>query len=162
MNREGAETFLRLAAEAELRGQLAPAPPPWAGSLGAGRTKVMVVGRALTAVGALEGGTVESILADLDLAVSVRQISGPPSRGRPGSSRNRASRNTPPGNGVSHGGGPPGRPDAGGPARVAGPGRQGGALRAGPDHRITGRRPNRSRPTRARIRVRPTGSSRWG
>ena len=81
MNREGAETFLRLAAEAELRGQLAPAPPPWAGSLGAGRTKVMVVGRALTAVGALEGGTVESILADLDLAVNVRQISGPPSRG---------------------------------------------------------------------------------
>ena len=81
MNREGAETFLRLAAEAELRGQLASAPPPWAGSLGAGRTKVMVVGRALTAVGALEGGIVESILADLDLAVSVRQISGPPSRG---------------------------------------------------------------------------------
>src|SRR5271166_637987 len=81
MNREGAETFLRLAAEAELRGQLAPAPPPWAGSLGAGRIKVMVVGRALTAVGALDGGTVESILADLDLAVGVRQISGPPSRG---------------------------------------------------------------------------------
>ena len=81
MNREGAETFLRLAAEAELRGQLAPAAPPWAGSVGAGRIKVMVVGRALTAVGALDGGTVESILADLDLAVGVRQISGPPSRG---------------------------------------------------------------------------------
>ena len=44
MNRESAETFLRLAAEAELRGQLAPAPPPRAGSLGAGRTKVMAVG----------------------------------------------------------------------------------------------------------------------
>src|SRR5580704_7901664 len=80
MNREGAETFLRLVAEAELRGQLAPAPPPWAGSLGAGRIKVMVVGRALTAVGALENGAVDSILADLDLAVSVRQISEPPSR----------------------------------------------------------------------------------
>ena len=81
MNRVGAETFLRLVAEAEMRGQLAPAPPPWASGPGAGRAKVMAVGLALTAVGALEGGTVESILADLDLAVSMRQISGPPGLG---------------------------------------------------------------------------------
>ena len=81
MNRVGAETFLRLVAEAEMRGQLAPAPPPWASGPGAGRAKVMAVGLALTAVGALEGGTVESILADLDLAVSMRQISGPPGQG---------------------------------------------------------------------------------
>jgi len=82
MNRVGAETFLRLVAEAEMRGQLAPAPPPWwAGSRGAGGAKVMAVGLALTAVGALEGGTVESILADLDLAMSMRQISRPPGQG---------------------------------------------------------------------------------
>jgi len=61
MNREGAETFLRLVAEAEMRGQLA-------------RSKVTVVGQALTAVGALDTGTVEDILADFDLAVSVRQL----------------------------------------------------------------------------------------
>ena len=61
MNREGAETFLRLVAEAEMRGQLA-------------RSKVMVAGQALTAVGALDIGTVEDILADFDLAVSVRQL----------------------------------------------------------------------------------------
>ena len=60
MNREGAETFLRLLAEAEMGNQLA-------------RSKVTVVGQALTAVGALDTGTVEDILADFDLAVSVRQ-----------------------------------------------------------------------------------------
>jgi hypothetical protein len=74
MNREGAETFLRLVAEAEMRGQLVPAPPPWAGGPGVGRAKVMVVGQALTAVGALDTGTMEDILADFDLAVSVRQL----------------------------------------------------------------------------------------
>jgi len=79
MNRESAETFLRLLAEAELRDQLAPGPPPWAAGPGARRAKVMAVGQALTAVGALEVGTVEDILADFDLAVSVRQL-----RGRPG------------------------------------------------------------------------------
>ena len=123
----------------------------------------MVVGRALTAVGALEGGTVESILADLDLAVSVRQISGPPSRGL--------------GRGVA-GTVPPGilpRVTASATAvarqtaqmRVGPPGslaRAGRAARSQPA-RITGSpepRPNRSRLTRARIGVRLTGSSRWG
>lgn len=74
MNREGGETFLRLLAEAEMRDQLAPSPPPWAGSPGAGRVKVKVVGQALTAVRALDTDTVEDILADFDLAVSVRRL----------------------------------------------------------------------------------------
>ena len=122
MNRVGAETFLRLVAEAEMRGQLAPAPPPWASGPGAGRAKVMAVGLALTAVGALEGGTVESILADLDLAVSMRQIPGPPGQGL---SRGVAG-TVPPGllpgvTGVSRGGGPPGRPATVQPSRIAGP-----------------------------------------
>ena len=85
MNREGAETFLRLLAEAQLRDQLAPDPPPWAGGPGAGRVKVSVVGQALTAVEAIDGETVEGILADFDLAVSLRQLhdQGPgPGRGR--------------------------------------------------------------------------------
>jgi hypothetical protein len=74
MNREGAETFLRLLAEAQMRDQLAPDPPPWAGGPGAGRVRVSVVGQALTAVEALERETVEDILADFDLAVSLRQL----------------------------------------------------------------------------------------
>ena len=74
MNREGGETFLRLMAEAELRGQLAPAPPPWTGGPGAGLVKMRVVGQALTAVGAIDADTVQSVLADCDLAVSVRQL----------------------------------------------------------------------------------------
>ncbi|MGO9187597.1 MAG: hypothetical protein ACLP8X_03940 [Streptosporangiaceae bacterium] len=74
MNREGGETFLRLLAEAEMRDQLAPSPPPWTGSPGAGRVKVKVVGQALTAVRALDTDTVEDILADFDLAVSVRRL----------------------------------------------------------------------------------------
>ena len=77
MNREGAETFLRLVAEAEMRGLLASAPPG-PGHSGRGRSKVMVVGQALTAVGALETGTVQDILADFDLAVSLRQLHASP------------------------------------------------------------------------------------
>ena len=74
MNRERAETILRLLAEAELRDQLAPDPPPWAGGPGSGRVKVHVVGQALTAVGALDRETVRDVLADFDLAVSVRRL----------------------------------------------------------------------------------------
>jgi hypothetical protein len=77
MNREGAETFLRLLAEAQMRDQLAPDPPPWAGGPGAGRVKVHVVGQALTAVRALDRETVEDVLADFDLAVSLRRLHGP-------------------------------------------------------------------------------------
>ena len=74
MNRDGAETFLRLLAEAEMRDQLTPHPPPWAGGPGASRVKVNVVGQALTAVGALDRETVQDILADFDLAVSLRRL----------------------------------------------------------------------------------------
>jgi hypothetical protein len=77
MNREGAETFLRLLAEAQLRDQLAPDPPPWAGGPGAGRIKVQVAGQALTAVRALDRETVEEVVADFDLAVSLRRLHGP-------------------------------------------------------------------------------------
>ena len=84
MNREGAETFLRLLAEAEMRGQLAPVPPPWAGGPGAGRVKVKVVGQALTAVGAIGSDTVEDILADFDLAVGVRRLHDRAGRGPAG------------------------------------------------------------------------------
>ena len=89
MNREGAETFLRLLAETAMRDQLAPDPPPWAGGPGAGRVRVHVAGQALTAVGALDSATVEDVLADFDLAVSLRRLHGPgpgrtwPSGGRP-------------------------------------------------------------------------------
>jgi hypothetical protein len=74
MNRERAETILRLLAEAKLRGQMAPDPPPWTGGPGAGRVKVHVVGQALTAVGALDHETVRDVLADFDLAVGVRRM----------------------------------------------------------------------------------------
>jgi hypothetical protein len=77
MNREGAETFLRLLAEAQLRGQLAPDPLPWAGGPGAGRLKVQAAGQALAAVRALDPETVEDVLADFDLAVSLRRLHGP-------------------------------------------------------------------------------------
>jgi hypothetical protein len=83
MNREAAETFLRLLAEAQLRDQLAPDPPPWAGGPGAGRIKVQVVGQALTAVGALDREAVEEVLADFDLAVSLRRRHRPGPRPAP-------------------------------------------------------------------------------
>jgi len=76
MNREGAETFLRLLAEAEMRKQLAPDPPPWAGGPGSGRVKVYVVGQALIAVNALDHEIVGDVLADFDVAVSVRRLHG--------------------------------------------------------------------------------------
>ncbi len=99
MNREGGETFLRLLAEAVLRGSLAPAPqPPWAGGPG-GRVRMMAVARALTAVRALDADTVEDILADFDLAVSVRQLHEQASLGPAGT--------------ASPGTGPPGAPSSG-------------------------------------------------
>ena len=88
MNREGAETFLRVLAEAELRGPMAPArPQPWAG-LGKITARLASVAQALTAVHALDYETAEDILAGFDLAVSVRQrpdqyVSGPLSAAGP-------------------------------------------------------------------------------
>ena len=164
MNRVGAETFLRLVAEAEMRGGLAPAPPPWASGPGAGRAKVMAVGLALTAVGALEGGTVQSILADLDLALSMRQISGPPGlglgRGVAGT--------VPPGllPGVAASAAAAARQAAqirfsrpGSPARAGRPAR---SRRPGSPHHPNQNRRNLNRLTRARIGMRLTGSCRWG
>jgi hypothetical protein len=74
MDRESAETYLRLLAEAAMRGSLAPAPgAPW-GS-GTDREATMItVGRALAAVGAIDVATVEKILTDFDLAARVRQL----------------------------------------------------------------------------------------
>ncbi len=81
MNREGAETYLRLLAEAAMRGPLAPAPgSPWAAGT-SGRTTMIVVGRALAAVGALDMVTVEEILTEFNLAVSVRQLRDQTSQG---------------------------------------------------------------------------------
>jgi hypothetical protein len=77
MNRECAETFLRLLAEATMRDQLAPDPPPWADGPGAGRVKVSAVGQALIAVRALDYQTVADVLADFDLAMNVRRLHSP-------------------------------------------------------------------------------------
>jgi len=74
MDREGAETYLRLLAETVLRGSPAaaaePGPP--------GTSRMMVVGHALIAVGALDPDVTEEILADFWLAVSMRQLHGEP------------------------------------------------------------------------------------
>ncbi len=85
MNREGAETYLRLLGEAELRGSLTAATQRlWAGGpgiSGGGRAKLIVVGQALIAVGALDAQTAEDIVADFDLAVSVRLLHEQTSQG---------------------------------------------------------------------------------
>ena len=77
MDREGAETYLRLLAEAAMRGSLAPAAAPRAPNA----STMMVVGHALTAVGALDPVTAEEILTDFRLAVSLRQLHSEPGQG---------------------------------------------------------------------------------
>jgi hypothetical protein len=73
MNRERAETYLRVLAEAELRGPLAPAQfPSWPGGP-RGTARMAAVTQALTVVAALDAATAADILADFDLAVAVRQ-----------------------------------------------------------------------------------------
>ncbi len=108
MNREGAETYLRLLAEAQLRGWLAAAPrAPWTAGPGSSRARMMAVGQALTAVGALGTGAVEEILADFGLAVSVRQIHdqasqrGQASQGGQASQRGQPSQGPGPGGAVT-------------------------------------------------------------
>src|SRR6266567_6173696 len=76
MDREGAETYLRLLAEAVMRGSLAPAAPRAPNA-----STMMVVGHALTAVGALDPVTAEEILTDFRLAVSLRQLHSEPGQG---------------------------------------------------------------------------------
>ena len=77
MDREGAETYLRLLAEAAMRGSLAPAVEPRA----PGASRMLAVGHALTAVGALDPVTAEEILTDFRLAVSVRHLHSEPGPG---------------------------------------------------------------------------------
>src|ERR1700760_3405406 len=77
MDREGAETYLRLLAEAAMRGSLAPA----AAARAPNASTIMVVGHALTAVGALDPVTAEEILADFRLAVTVRHLPDEPGQG---------------------------------------------------------------------------------
>ena len=80
MNREGAETYLRLLAEAAMRRALAAGPEQWLvalADLGGHRTRLKLVGQALAAVGALDFGTLGDILADFNLAMAVRAASEP-------------------------------------------------------------------------------------
>jgi hypothetical protein len=84
MNREGAETYLRLMAEAELRGPMVPARrQPWAGP-GGSTARLTAVAQALIAVRAVDPEIAADILADFDLAVSVRQRADRPASGRVG------------------------------------------------------------------------------
>ncbi len=82
MNREGAETYLRLLAEATMRRSLDAArersgPPDPGGH----RARLLTVGQALAAVGAMDPVTLEEILVDFNLAMSVRQLAGPAEQG---------------------------------------------------------------------------------
>jgi hypothetical protein len=84
MNREGAETYLRLLAEASLRDLLAHAQDSvrnW--SAGGGRTRMAVVGQVLIMVGALEADAFEGIANDFNLALTVRELRQPAPQ-RPG------------------------------------------------------------------------------
>jgi hypothetical protein len=75
MNREGAEAFLRLLAETEIRGPMTPATKgPWTADAPPGGTCQLMVtaAEALTAVQALDPETAEQILTDFDLAAIVR------------------------------------------------------------------------------------------
>ncbi len=74
MDREGAETYLRLLAEAAMRGSLTPAAAPRAPNA----STIMAAGHALTAVGALDPVTAEEILTDFRLAETVRQLDHEP------------------------------------------------------------------------------------
>ena len=76
MDREGAETYLRLLAEAAMRGSLAPAA-----ARSPNASTIMVVGHALTSVGALDPVTAEEILTDFRLAVTVRHLHSEPGQG---------------------------------------------------------------------------------
>src|ERR1700761_2626533 len=78
MNREGAETYLRLLAEATMR-RLLEAGLAQAGAADPGgyRTRLKMTGQALLSVGALDHGTVEEILVDFHLAMALRELADP-------------------------------------------------------------------------------------
>src|SRR5579859_3575716 len=78
MNREAAETYLRLLAEATMRRSLEAArEQPGPADPGGYRTRLLTVGQALVAVGAMDLVTLEEILVDFNLAMSVRQLPDP-------------------------------------------------------------------------------------
>jgi hypothetical protein len=84
MNRERAETFLRLLAEAELRepARLAlPAPASSGAPLVMMSVTLTRAAWALTAVGALDPETARAILADTDLALAARRRPEAPEAG---------------------------------------------------------------------------------
>jgi hypothetical protein len=74
MNREGAETYLRVLAERQLRGWVAAGPGSGGGTVTATLT---AVSQALTAVHALDDELAVDILTDFDLAMRVRQPPDP-------------------------------------------------------------------------------------
>ena len=74
MDREGAETYLRLLAEAVMRGSLTPATAPRAPDA----STMMVAAHALTAVGALDPATADEIFTDFRLAMTARQLHSEP------------------------------------------------------------------------------------
>jgi hypothetical protein len=87
MNREGAETHLRLLAEATMRRSLEAArEQPGSPDPGGYRAGLLTVGQALAAVGAVDLVTLEEILVDFNLAMSVRQLADPAGQapGQPG------------------------------------------------------------------------------
>jgi hypothetical protein len=88
MNRERAETFLRLLAEAELRDPALPSSPAPV-SIDAPFARMPVAlhraAWALTAVGALDQETTDGILADMELALAARVRPEPPEAGVIGS-----------------------------------------------------------------------------
>jgi hypothetical protein len=95
MDREGAETHLRLLAEATMRRSLEAARgKPGSSDPGGHRTRLLTVGQALTAAGVLDAVILEEILVDFNLAMSVRQLSaiaeagvGPGPGASPGTAR---------------------------------------------------------------------------
>jgi hypothetical protein len=75
MNRERAETYLRLLAEAEMRAALSPGAPRSAdGPAISFPVKVARVAWVLTAAGALDRETAETVLADIRLALAAREF----------------------------------------------------------------------------------------
>jgi hypothetical protein len=84
MNRERAETFLRLMVEAELRGPALsplPAPPSADAAFLTRSTALTRAAWALTAVGALDPEIAEAVMADAELALAARYRPEPPEAG---------------------------------------------------------------------------------
>ncbi len=89
MDGERAETYLRLLAEAELRGHATPAGDVAPLGLRHNTARLSRVARALTTVGAVDAGTVDAILANFELAMAVRQTPFRPIAPRPPGVRRR-------------------------------------------------------------------------